>query len=309
MALAVFVALVLAVTMFHVSVTRAPLAFVWATFAGGAIFCYLMVLQLAATSMRGAQFLSAPTNPWGMPDDQNGYVDFDLDQAKAELEDVQEGHRRRRADASPSRACPASTTSRCCSCCRASGRTPASRSTSRRSSRRPTSPRSSTGDYQAAFFRNYGYADPDSNFSFWSSTDGQGRRQPQHQLHPVHDARRSTRTLTTGRQSGYADVRKQAYDDLAQQLNAGLTNIWLYRTPYSLIADQQVKGLAKAQESASATSSPRPGGAISGAARADHGARKEATRPRIDCSIRGVAPPSITARPVTAGPSPGLSSS
>jgi len=59
MALAVLVALVLAVTMFHVAVMRAPLAFVWATFAGGAIFCYLLVLQLLATSMRGAQFLSS----------------------------------------------------------------------------------------------------------------------------------------------------------------------------------------------------------------------------------------------------------
>ena len=29
----------------------------------------------------------SPSNPWGMPDDQNGYVDFDLDQAKAEVEE------------------------------------------------------------------------------------------------------------------------------------------------------------------------------------------------------------------------------
>jgi ABC-type multidrug transport system permease subunit len=59
MAVAVLLALVLAVTMFHVSPARAALTFAWATYAGSAIFCYLMVLQLAATSMRGAQFLSS----------------------------------------------------------------------------------------------------------------------------------------------------------------------------------------------------------------------------------------------------------
>ncbi len=29
----------------------------------------------------------SPSSPWGMPDDQNGYVDFDLDKAKAEVEE------------------------------------------------------------------------------------------------------------------------------------------------------------------------------------------------------------------------------
>ncbi len=52
--------------------------------------------------------------------------------------------------------------------------------------------------------------------------------------------------MNTGRQSGYANVRKAAYDDLVHQLNAATTNIWLYRTPYSIIADPQVMGFAKA---------------------------------------------------------------
>jgi ABC-type multidrug transport system permease subunit len=59
MAIAVVLALVLGVTMFHVPMARAPLAFVWATFAGGAVFCYLLLLQLLAGTMRGAQFLSS----------------------------------------------------------------------------------------------------------------------------------------------------------------------------------------------------------------------------------------------------------
>ena len=53
--------------------------------------------------------------------------------------------------------------------------------------------------------------------------------------------------MNTGRQSGYANVRKDAYDDLVHQLNAATTNIWLYRTPYSIIADPQVHGLRQGE--------------------------------------------------------------
>ena len=59
MALAVLLALVLGVTMFGVQVGRAPLALVWAAYAGGAIFSYLVLIQILSTSMRGGQFLSS----------------------------------------------------------------------------------------------------------------------------------------------------------------------------------------------------------------------------------------------------------
>jgi ABC-type multidrug transport system permease subunit len=58
MAAAVLGTLILGVTMFHIPIARAPVAFVWATFAGGALFCYFVCIQLFATSMRGGQLLS-----------------------------------------------------------------------------------------------------------------------------------------------------------------------------------------------------------------------------------------------------------
>jgi ABC-type multidrug transport system permease subunit len=58
MSVAVLGTLVLGVTMFHIPLVRAPIAFLWATFAGGALFCYFVFIQLHATSMRGGQFLS-----------------------------------------------------------------------------------------------------------------------------------------------------------------------------------------------------------------------------------------------------------
>lgn len=51
--------LALGVTMFHVPIGRASIALVWATFAGGALFCYFVLIQLFATSMRGGQILSS----------------------------------------------------------------------------------------------------------------------------------------------------------------------------------------------------------------------------------------------------------
>ena len=58
MTCAVTAALLLAVTMFHVPPARAPLALVWAVYAGGALFCYLVLFQSLAGSMRGGQLLS-----------------------------------------------------------------------------------------------------------------------------------------------------------------------------------------------------------------------------------------------------------
>ena len=48
--------------------------------------------------------------------------------------------------------------------------------------------------------------------------------------------------MTTGRQSGYPNIRKAAYHDLVKQLNAGFTNIWLYRTPYTLHRPEEGAG-------------------------------------------------------------------
>ncbi len=99
-----------------------------------------------------------------------------------------------------------------------------------------------TGGYQAAFFRNYGYPDPDQDYYFWSSTTAKGVGNisinfTQYTTPPIE------KDVDHGRQSGYAKIRKTAYDDLVKQLNAGFTNIWLYSTPYSFIAQKKVKGL------------------------------------------------------------------
>ncbi|HKW01516.1 MAG TPA: ABC transporter permease [Vicinamibacterales bacterium] len=59
MVLAVIVALVLGVTMFDVPIARAPAALIWAAYAGGALFSFLVLIQVFASSTRGGQFLSS----------------------------------------------------------------------------------------------------------------------------------------------------------------------------------------------------------------------------------------------------------
>jgi ABC-type multidrug transport system permease subunit len=59
MGIAILGGLVLGVSLFHVPLSRAPLALVWTAFSGGAILCYFLMLQMLASTARGAQFLSS----------------------------------------------------------------------------------------------------------------------------------------------------------------------------------------------------------------------------------------------------------
>ncbi len=112
------------------------------------------------------------------------------------------------------------------------------------------------GDFQVAMTKNYSFADPDLNYSFWSSTTAKGNGNLS-----INFSQFTTpameENLNTGRESGYEAVRKQAYNALVPQLNAGFVNVWLYRTPYSLIADAGVQGLAKARAVAFANTEPK----------------------------------------------------
>ena len=69
-------------------------------------------------------------------------------------------------------------------------------------------------DFQALFSRNYGYADPDSDFSFWSSSTAKGAGNLSINF-TQYTTPQMDQDLQTGRTSGYPDIRKKAYDDLA----------------------------------------------------------------------------------------------
>ena len=186
----------------------------------------------------------APSNPWGMPDDQNGYVDYDIEKAKAELELYKQDTGETTLSFGLA-GLPDVDGTRVLQLLQSQWKEIGIETQIETLEQTAYITKIATGDYQAAFFRNYGYSDPDMNYYFWSSSTAKGVGNISINFTqfttPALDE-----SLNTGRVSGFPDVRKKAYDDLTRELNAGFTNVWLYRTPYSLIAEKQVRGLDRA---------------------------------------------------------------
>ncbi|MGZ4703310.1 MAG: ABC transporter substrate-binding protein [Acidimicrobiales bacterium] len=197
----------------------------------------------------------SPSSPWGMPDDQNGYVDFNLDAAKAEVAAYVQ-------DTGASKLSftllgqPGIDEVRLMQLLQSQWKDAGIEMNIETVEQSGFITRAVLGDFQAAMTKNYSFADPDLNYSFWSSTTAKGNGNLSINF-TQYTTPEMEANLNTGRESGYVDVRKKAYNELVPQLNAGFTNIWLYRTPYSLIADPQVKGLAKAREVSFANTEPK----------------------------------------------------
>jgi ABC-type transport system substrate-binding protein len=181
-----------------------------------------------------------PDNVWGLPDDQNGYVAFNLDQAKSEVDAYKK-------DTGQSSLSITVTTI-------AGGddlavlqllqsEWAAAGITMQIQQLEETSfiGNTITGKYQSAISRNYAFPDPDLCYSFWSSTTAKGSGNLSINM-TQYSTSQLDADLNKGRESIDLQVREDAYHDVAKQLNAGVTHIWLYRTPYSMVAGPGVKG-------------------------------------------------------------------
>jgi len=104
-----------------------------------------------------------------------------------------------------------------------------------------------SGDFQLSFGPIYSAPDPDQNYHFWSETtkaeDGAiginffG-----------YSTEESQAALLRGRENADFETRKSAYTELIAEFNTAVTNVWLYFSPYSLIAGERVHGLQQAAE-------------------------------------------------------------
>lgn len=98
------------------------------------------------------------------------------------------------------------------------------------------------GDFQAATSSNFGYADPDFNWTFWHSSQsaplGQLSTNFLHLSDPTID-----RAMEQARATSDPDTRASAYQTVMQQLNDDYGYVWLYRTPYTIVARSNVGGL------------------------------------------------------------------
>lgn len=102
------------------------------------------------------------------------------------------------------------------------------------------------GGYQAAIFRNYGYVDPDADYYFWHSSTAKGLGVASVNFTQWKDPE-IDKALDGARATDDFNARKAFYETVTKQVNASNTNIWIYNTPYALVANRQTKGLNQAR--------------------------------------------------------------
>jgi ABC-type transport system substrate-binding protein len=98
------------------------------------------------------------------------------------------------------------------------------------------------GRFQAAYYRGYGVPDPDQNYTFHTAAN----------VHPVgelsinfthYHSLSLEKNLDTQRESTDFEVRKAANNAIVREINDQAINIWLYDTPWAVIANKRVRGL------------------------------------------------------------------
>lgn len=98
------------------------------------------------------------------------------------------------------------------------------------------------GTYEAQSFRGFAYTNPDSDYVFFHSSTS---RTPPISINFTQlkdqeiNRPRARRRPHRGR-SGRTQALLQG---VAKQLNSQFNHIWLYNTPYTIIADERVRGL------------------------------------------------------------------
>lgn len=114
-----------------------------------------------------------------------------------------------------------------------------------------------TGGFQAAYWRSYSYLDPDTNFVFWhnSTINEPGTLS-------LNFSRWSTteisKALEAARLTDNLDARKTAYHEVAKWRNEAVIDIWLFNSPTALIASPDVKGLNGFRTNPFANYIPKP---------------------------------------------------
>ena len=186
----------------------------------------------------------APDNPWGRPEDQNGYPDFDLAKAKEEVAAYEAETGASSLKFSLSGIADVDT-SKVLQLVQSQWKDAGIDASIESVESTEYIGKVIKGDYNAAMFQLYSSPDPDQNHYFWAADTIKGYGGVNINM-TQYTTDQMQVDLATGRTSGYPDVRKKAYDDLVTQLNASSTNIWLYWTPFSIVADKSVHGLQSA---------------------------------------------------------------
>lgn len=103
------------------------------------------------------------------------------------------------------------------------------------------------GDYQAALFRNFGWADPDFNYLFWHSSQAKPQGDISINFTKVQNDDLDA-ALEVGRSSDDPDERAEAYADVQRALNEELTYVWLFHSYWAIVSQPDVHGWDEAIE-------------------------------------------------------------
>jgi ABC-type transport system substrate-binding protein len=113
------------------------------------------------------------------------------------------------------------------------------------------------GDFDAAMSSNFGYGDPDFNWVFWHSALmrplGQISLNFLHNDNPQTDA-----ALDAARRTTEREERAAQYQKVTQLLNDDFSYVWLYRTPYTVVAHDYVGGMNVVGEAGFARADNKP---------------------------------------------------
>ncbi len=113
------------------------------------------------------------------------------------------------------------------------------------------------GDFDAATSSNFGYPDPDFNWTFWHSSQsaplGQLSTNFLHLSDPQIDA-----AMEAARRTDDLNQRAKQYQIVEQRLNDNFGYVWLYHTPYTIVARNDVGGLSNLGQAGFARADGKP---------------------------------------------------
>jgi peptide/nickel transport system substrate-binding protein len=188
----------------------------------------------------------APSGPWDVPDSQSGYVNYDPAKAKQELTTYEQETGQSSLNFTLAGVSDVNTVKLLQELQAQWKRVGISAQL--QTMDQPSLIKQLVGaEFQSVLLNSYNYPDPDTSRVFWTSETVKGVGQININFNMYKSAQMDA-DLNAGRVEGYLNQRKVAYTDLEHQINAAVLNIWLYHTPYTLIADHNVRGLNDARD-------------------------------------------------------------
>jgi peptide/nickel transport system substrate-binding protein len=188
----------------------------------------------------------APDGPWGQPAAEDGYVSFDQDKARAEIEAYKQDTG---ADSlqltlnGPS----ASTTTDVLQLLQAQWAEVGIDAEIELIESSSLITNVVSGDYQAVLFSIYTSPEPDQYHYFWSAETAKGPGNISINF-TQYTTPAMEQALAIGRENPDRSARQEAYSDLVREINAAAVNIWLFWIPNTMVADPAVQGLEVAGE-------------------------------------------------------------